>query len=79
MPKQTGLPFPIAFPRQPGCLRETRGFPSPPRNGFGMNRGLYLFPLGLGTRSSLAHRKDSAFIGQEIVAAEKTAAGGKGP
>ena len=23
--------------RRPGCLRETRGFPSPPRDGFGLD------------------------------------------
>jgi hypothetical protein len=37
-----GNPVSFSFPRQPGHLIETRGFPSPPHEGFGFVEGYFL-------------------------------------
>ena len=50
---------------------ETRGFPSPPRNGFGFNRAMGPFPLGLRTSPPEPTGKTADLIGEEILAAKE--------
>jgi hypothetical protein len=44
-PVYQGNPVSLSVPRQPGYLIETRGFPSPPHEGFGIVVGLFIFLL----------------------------------